>query len=649
MILKKILLSILFVTSSIVLAQDDDKVMRITDVYEKISESVESPALHKRLGDYYYFNNNLIKAKKWYNKLDQLSNGVEVEYYYRHAQVLKSLGEYEKSDKLMQTFRTKSDSIALKKVGETFDQYSMFQSGRFLVNSETKLNASRYSELSPSFYNGDLLYSSTKKQKKIKTHKGLSLNTLTLYLALIDNKNNESKILSTKKQKRLIKHKISENSPVITRDGNTMYITKTICEKNKRDCVLNIFKLKREKNSWGKLINLSINSKKYSVAHPTLDPDEKYLYFTSNKDSKNNTTDIFVSEINNDGSLSEPKKVQGINTSKHESYPFLASNGELYFSSNGHFGLGGFDIFVAKLTSSTTIEGVYNLGAPINSKYDDISFIINSDTRKGYFSSNRQQEESSSKRLKKDDIYSFIETKPLVNDCNIDITGVITDKLTKQPIVDATVLLIDNKNNSLEETKVNKDGTYKFSSVSCNDSYFVRAYKAEYTTTEKFIAKSILVGTAISISNIEMNREGINLNVPIGKNANFTGMDVISSNFLTGKYDLSPIYFNYASNSLTSKSKQILDKIAEQLLENIGQRIEIRSYTDIRGTKNRNLKLSERRALTTFDYLVFKGINPLRISLKCLGEQQPVNDCVNKDCTEEQHRKNRRSEFTVLK
>ena len=187
-----------------------------------------------------------------------------------------------------------------------------------------------------------------------------------------------------------------ESTSSFTNDGNTMYFTRNNYNKGKYredkkgTNKLKIYRTYRKEGVWTTPEELPFNSNEYSVAHPALSADEKQLYFASDMPGTHGQSDLYVVSIHSDGSFGEPKNLgKGINTESRETFPFVSKTGELYFSSDGHAGLGGLDIYVSQLGGEEAIGDVYNVGEPVNSPYDDFTFIINPDTNLGYFASNR--------------------------------------------------------------------------------------------------------------------------------------------------------------------------------------------------------------------------------------------------------------------
>lgn len=232
-------------------------------------------------------------------------------------------------------------------------------------------------------------------------------------------------------------------------------------------------------DKWTNIIELTFNSDQYSIAHPALSLDEKKLYFASDMPGTLGQSDLFSVVINEDGTFGKPENLGTvINTEGRETFPFISGDNELYFSSDGRPGLGGLDVFVAKIKEDATFDLVQNIGEPVNAKSDDFAFIIDSNTRKGYFSSNKEG------GIGNDDIYKFTETKRL--DCEKKLFGIVSDCQTKEALADAKVILLDDKFKEIATIISDKNGSYNFD-VKCNQTYYVRVSKQDYETNESSV------------------------------------------------------------------------------------------------------------------------------------------------------------------
>jgi outer membrane protein OmpA-like peptidoglycan-associated protein len=458
---------------------------------------------------------------------------------------------------------------------------------------------------------------------------------LQLYTADADD---EGKLKDARKLSSRINTKFHESTPGFTADGKTIYFTRNNYEGGKlRQDIdgitkLKIYKSTRNGKNWTEPVSVSFNSDQYSTAHPALTPDGKLLFFVSDMpgsvgydpEEEFTKSDIWVADVALDGSLSNPRNVESINTNGRETFPFVSKNNVLYFSSTGHQGLGGLDVFASSINKDGSMSEVVNIGKPINTPYDDFSFIVNDDTKLGYFSSNRVGGKGD------DDIYRFVQLEDLRNSCEILVTGTVTDANTKEPIEGALVSVMDANNNQIDQITTRANGKYVFK-LECDKQYFVRADKEEYTPDEE------LFTTPPTSDFIDIPLELSNSKIP-----------VLECDDLAKILDIKQIYFDFDKSNIRSDAANELAKILAFLELYPATKIEIRSHTDSRANDAYNDALSERRAQSTRSWLIGKGIDANRITAKGYGERQLVNECSNGvSCTPAEHQLNRRSEFIV--
>ncbi|MBQ4822859.1 OmpA family protein [Aquimarina sp. MMG016] len=630
--------------------KDLEKAKKQYDRYEYISaqetylkvveKGYESADLFKNLGNSYYFNSQFEEALNWYEKLvNSYPDEVEPEYYFRYAQTLKTLGDYEESNTYMQKFAesNKDDQRAqLFESGSDYLDRIDFQSGRFEI-SNSDVN-SEFSDFGTAFYGDYIVFSSSRDTLILKRnmHQWNDQAFLELFVSKYDATNgtlSESKKIGSK-----INSRFHESTAVFTKDGKTIYFTRNNFDKerryrtdNKGTNRLKIYRAyKNELGQWSSPKSLSFNSNEYSIAHPALSIDEKTLYFSSDMPGGKGMSDIYSVDINADGSFGEPKNLGNrINTGGKETFPFVSKDNDLYFSSDGHLGLGGLDVYVTRLDPKTKEEQlVVNIGKPINGPKDDFAFILDTNSKRGFFSSNRDGGKGS------DDIYGFLQLEDLKNFCEITITGVVSDKHTGEPATGAKIILFDNEFNILDTIEVGEDGLYTFSEkVECETKYYIRAEKEEYNTLEQ---------------SIETPNQTQQLNIPLTIENKIKSAEV--GDDLAEILSLNSIYFDFNESYIRSDAAIELAKVIEVMIQYPQMKIDVRSHTDSHGDDVYNLYLSEERAKATIKYMIGKGIAADRLSGKGYGETEPVNNCGNDtNCTKDDYQLNRRSEFIIVK
>ncbi|MFD2561719.1 OmpA family protein [Aquimarina rubra] len=602
-----------------------------------VKKGYKSADLYKNLGNSYYFNSQFEEASKWYEELvNSYPNEVEPEYYFRYAQTLKSVGRYDDADVYMKKFvETSSDDqrAQLFKEEPNYLKRIDFQSGRFEIENSS-INSS-FTDFGSAFFGRFVVFSSSRDTLLFKksVHQWNEEPFLDLYRAEYNPTNGE--LSEIKKFDNKINSKFHESTPVFAKDGQTVYFTRNNYDgrkygnDKKGTNRLKIYRsYKNPQGGWTTPQNLPFNSDQYSTAHPALSVDEKTLYFSSDMPGGEGQSDIYEVTINSDGSFGEPKNLGNrINTEGKETFPFVSSNNDLYFASDGHIGLGGLDVYVTRLNPQTDEEKlVVNIGKPVNGPDDDFAFIVDDKSRRGYFSSNRDGGRG------KDDIYSFLQLEDLKSFCEITIAGVVKDKDTQELLPGAKVSIYDSSNNLLESFIVGDDASYSHV-VKCSSKYFVRAEKEAYVTLEKLV-------------NTPEKTETVDVSLLLEKKVK--SADV--GDDLAKVLSLNPIYFDFDQYYIRPDAAVELAKVIEVMNQYPEMKIDVRSHTDSHGDDAYNLWLSDQRAKSTVDYMVGKGISAERLTSKGYGETQPVNECGNdSNCKKSEYQLNRRSEFIIVK
>ncbi len=484
---------------------------------------------------------------------------------------------------------------------------------------------------------------------------------LDLYEGVI---NENGEITDKQKLKGEVNSRYHEAEAIFTKDGKTVYFTrdnyynKRLGIDNKGWTNLAMFKATiNNKGEWINIIPMPFNNVEYSVGHPALSEDEKTLYFASDMPGSLGEEDIYKVEVNQSGFGNPVNLGPEINSTAKDWFPFVDGD-VLYFASDRSGGKGGQDIYATRIKG--LVSKPINLNAPINSASDDLSFIINHETRKGYFSSNREGGKGD------DDIYSFIEEEPVNFKCLQIVSGDVRDRITESLIPGAEVVLTDSEGKKLETVITKDDGTFSFE-INCETEYEIIGKKIDYTPQSKVFTTSneadkelrieILLGKGDIDFVADNNASDINNQTQDeGVDTKPEGLpDVLPDEIVRLRpsiyaVNIDPIYFDYDSSYLTKQAKDELEKVVDLMKKYPKMIIEAASHTDSRGPDGYNLWLSDRRAKRTVDYIISRGIDARRITGKGYGATQLINQCVKGvECTDAQHEKNRRSEFVIIK
>ncbi|WP_409416623.1 OmpA family protein [Flavobacterium sp. PS2] len=591
-----------------------------------------SKEILQRVGDAYYFNTQMENASKWYGKLlADYSNEVSSEYYFRYAQSLQGIQNYELAKKWMKSFSEKqkaSDSrgenFSLKTV--TLEDIKAIKPQFILENLDIN---SAYSDFGPMFYKGDLVYSTTVDSSYLKTDKYGWNDQPFLNLQLGKISPTQTDVTFKERFGKEITTQYHEACVAFLPDEKTIYFTRNNYNgKLKRDSKginnLKMYSAKAVESGngtvkWENVKELPFNSDNYSVGQPSVSKDGKKLYFISDMPGTIGSTDVFVVDILGEDQYSNPKNLgEKVNTSGREMFPFITDKA-LYFSSDGFLGLGGLDVFESRLNNEIFNTPV-NLGAPLNSNLDDFGYIVNEETNKGFVCSNRKTGKGD------DDIYSFERS------CTQSIKGYVFDAISNAKIAGAIVTLKNKENQKIDETVSKIDGSYEFDgNIACSTSYTIEAAKDNFATNTKAITtaeSSGVIQVPIDLDPALIERKDGLLKIKIGI-----------------------IFFDLDKSNIRYDAAIELNKVVLLMSQYPTIIIKIESHTDSRANDQYNLELSDRRAKSTRDYIISQGIAPDRIeSAIGYGETQLINNCSNGvSCTEAQHQINRRSEFIITK
>ena len=621
-------------------------------VYESlVTEQTTDQGIIQRLANSYYFNGELKSALKWYEQLFIINENQDAEYLYRYAQSLKSAGDYRKSDEILQKFNHKASAekrADLIRSDKNYLEDIKENSGRFQI-ADAGVN-SRYSDYGSVVYNNKIVFTSARDTGGVvkSNFQWTNRSFSRLYTAdlMPDGSVGKPELLVKRK-----KDNFNESSPIFTKDGRTMYFTRNNFTDGKRRSndknvtLLKLYKAELIDNTWQNVKELPFNSDQYSTAHPALSVDEKTLYFASDMPGTLGQSDIYKVAIDQDGTFGTPENLgPAINTEGRETFPFISGENELYFASDGRPGLGGLDIFASRIKANGTFDDVLNVGEPVNSKQDDFAFSIDSKSRSGYFSSNREN------GLGLDDIYRFTETRRLI--CEQNLSGTVTDAETNEILPNTSLTLFNEKFDPVGTITTDEKGNYIFPDLRCGKKYTIRTAKNDYNAKEVVVA--ILKEKGETTQMITLNKVfkplaaktvAIKKTVisPVKVGSIRIGVDIAKL------LNLPMNFFDLGKATIKKTSEPQLMKVVNLLNEYPSMKLDIRSHTDSRSSSESNQILSEKRAQSTKNWLIQKGISEDRLTAKGYGETQLVNKCADGvKCTEKQHMQNRRSEFIIV-
>lgn len=494
-----------------------------------------------------------------------------------------------------------------------------------------------YTDMSTSLWGkGRVIYTSSKNSKGVvKVRVNISdlnkvfLETFSGFIA------EDYEIVYSKKVKMDFDPDFNQSNVAFSNDLKSVYFTQNSNKDKKGIINLKLFKASVDKKGqWTNIKGLPFNSNNYGCAHPTLSDDGLQLYFSSDMPGGYGNSDIYVVDILAGDKYSKPKNLGAyINSPYRDNFPEV-NNALLYFTSDKPGGYGDLDIYMVPI-ENLFIEPT-NIGAPMNSKYDDFSFVINDKMRKGYFTSNRPQGKGG------DDIYSFTQ-ETAIKSCSQTIEGIVRDTDTKRSIQNAEVNIFDEEGVWINRFSTDSDGEFLIRLNKCDKNYKLEATKKNYNKDRADIIynpDNKLHQVSMHIAKDEVvavidpkPKEKVELTIP----EESVYLDIKTIQFLLNKFDV------------RVKSAEELDKVVTIMKENPTLVVEFSAHTDSRGPDEWNMELSIKRAEEVVRYIVSKGIDYNRIYGKGYGETMPLNHCVNDvECTDAEHLANRRTEFFIL-
>ena len=598
------------------------------DQYKKlVSKNATSPDLNFQLAEAYRKSNNIGQAAPYYRVA--LQNGlVEEMAWFHYAQSLKATGKYEEAKDALGDYLLKASNPSVKKLAENdlaglekLDLLKDRESYYRVKNLET-LNTPA-AEYSPVYNKGDLYFTSNRDGGKVYKTTGTGFTDIYSVKtrgAVVD-------LTSLRALDPIINDPgVNEGSVAFSSDGFTMIFAKGNTGKGSDADQINLFFTRYRNGRWSVPRPVNVNEPASWDSSPALSPDGATLYWASDRPGGFGGSDIYSATLNNRGRWVDIRNLgPEINTAGVEAFPYVAEDGSLYFSSDGHPGLGRLDIFVAKRQGGAM--RVDNLGAPVNSEGDDFGMFLFNPTR-GFFSSNRPGGKGD------DDIYTFVNDDPNLKIINFYLAGTTvtpTDAAGEEILGNTKVRLLDVKGDKLvSETFTGDDGSFKFQ-VFGEENYYLVAEKPDYFTTR------------IDFSTVGKTPDRETLTETI-TNINFKTKISLDKIVMLKPIVMENIYYDLDKADIRPDAAIELDKLAQLMRDNPEIEIELASHTDDRAPDDYNLDLSDRRARSAVQYLVSQGINTTRMVARGYGETQLI---IKNAGTEEEHQINRRTEFKV--
>ncbi|WP_299891309.1 OmpA family protein [uncultured Lacinutrix sp.] len=586
------------------------------NIYETKDRSRE---VLQNLADSYYYNSQMQKAIKTYREFFVThTDSIDIELYFRYAQALKGAKDYKEADKWLSRYYAKPVNTL-----SFIDENTKTTPHTFKLKQLENKNSSN--DFGMSFYGDDKVAFASSRNSENPSFVWNDLPYLDLYNATITKDGTLEDVKPFSSDVNTDSH---ESNATFSKDGKTMYFNRTNKTRTKtgeeRVAHIKIYKAEFVDGSWKNVKALPFTSNKYSTEHPALSKDGKTLYFASDMDGGFGSFDIYKVTVNGDGTYGEPENLgEKINTKHREQFPFISENNVLYFSSIGHLGFGGLDVFRSNSVNGSFDKPV-NLGSSINSNLDDFAYVIREKDNRGYMSSNRTGY---------DRLYGFGREENYLTKYQVE--GVVTDKNSKELLDGSLVTLMDESGTVLQDTIVGDDATYLFK-IEPNKKYTVRG------TRKAYIPQDVEFSTD-SKGKVQHNIELILESYADAEAA------VKEDEKGDVKINLDKIYFDFNKSNIRPDAAVTLDVLVGLMQKYPDMEVEVSAHTDARGKDQYNLDLSKRRAASTLEYVVSRGIDRNRLRSIGYGEMQPLNECDKEGiCEDEEYDINRRCEFKIL-
>lgn len=599
-------------------------------VISKLGGSPEknTPEENIMVADAFRKSNRLIESIPYYEAAIKVGTTEEAANLHL-AQGLKVEQRYDEAEKVLDNYLPRARDEKTKKLAEKelqnlrkIDELKENESYYRVKNLE-EINTER-AEYSPVFNNNYLYFTSNRGVSKIYRATGTPFTDIYRVISRGANVN----LNSLTALDPIINHvDTNEGSVAISPDGTSMIFAKGNDGKAKGYSEVNLFFTRYRNGKWSEPVPLSINVADAWDSTPAFSPDGTTLYFSSTRPGGYGGADLYQAKVNRRGRWVDVRNLgPEINTTGDDVFPYVSEDGSLYFASDGHPGFGKLDMFRAvREGGHVQIE---NLGKPMNSSADDFGFY-QFDLQKGFFTSNRRGGKGD------DDIYTYVNDDPDLKIVNYFLTGttVTKDDAGQEIILPNTKVSLTTDNGEvLDEAFTTADGKFNFR-VYPEEHYDLISEKTDYFTVRKDFTT---IGKTIDKTTL----------TEFITNVNFETKIMMDPIVLERAIVLENIYYDLDKADIRPDAALVLDSLVQIMNDNPDIYIELGSHTDARQTDDYNLNLSRRRAQSAVRYIINEGVSAERIVAKGYGESQLI---VKNAQTEEEHQRNRRTEFKVLR
>jgi len=598
------------------------------------------------LGESFRLSNRINQSLPYYQQA-QTKGYVDKMLPYHMAMAAKSIGNYELTKSYLTEF-VKSKPSRLYQIKSEIELENLGQIPDLLkkqspVTLQALTGNTSKTEFDAKKIGDELIFTSSSKPEIYKNN---GLPFLGIVKAPLKNPSeigNQSIFSSA-----LLKENANDGTPAFTKDGGTVVFARGNTGKSKDPSPdVDLYISKKTGNAWSEPERLSISDSLAWDGSPSFSADERTLYFSSNRRGGKGGVDLYRVPIDNSGRFGRPINLGSvINTPGDELFPYVSTNGKLYFSSDGHPSIGGLDLFVASRNENEII--VEHLGVPINSIGDDFAISF-SDSTQGYISSNRPGGKGD------DDIYFFKSTgsedrwwttapPPVIDTLQKKIVNYFVQVKVVDPSgspIDSVKINVRKNGQTTSNENTNKKGFIELINMAENDELIFKCDKEDFITVRSSFT---MEGKTIPEALLKKELTDTTFQVTITMDRPEIGKEI------SKLYELNSIYYDLNKADIRPDAAEELDKIVQFLTDNPQMNLELGAHTDARASTAYNLKLSQRRAESAVNYIIRRGITKDRIKPKGYGESQLINECSDGvECPEEMHQQNRRTEFKIIK
>ncbi len=624
--------------------------------FQKAAEGNYDPAQTNYLiAESYRLSNRYREAIPFYQKAME-AGATDPNARFQYAYALKASGQYDEARQQFAQF-TENESA-----NKTLKERAAREVETLKITDRIKQKKAEITvldlpfntpgaEFSPAVLNGELVMSASKKEKIYKNN-GQSM--LGLYKIKIGEQPSEASGSPTLFSSSIFAEEANEGSPAFSHDGKTLVFARGNTGKRKGTLDVDLYLSRLVDGQWTEPSYLPVNDSLAWDGSPSFSRDGKTVYFASNRAGGVGGVDLYRTNIDASGRFSKPVNMgKDINTAGDEMFPYVSPDNKLYFASDGHPGLGKLDLFVA--VRSQGVVSIENLGIPFNTPQDDFGLVFFEDTDNGFFASNREGGKGD------DDIYFFSNPVAKTPDSTIlaqnDPTNpmnpnnpnyikgqpkvvryflegtVLANNTASTPIDSARVrILADSADVELTTLTTGDQGTFGKYKLDEGKDYVLLVEKKGFITKREPFSMD-----GKSIPPIFLNK--------VLTDTTYRVTVRLDDLELNKTFTLENIYYDLDKYNIRSDAAEELDKLVQILKDNPTIKIELASHTDARATDAYNNNLSQQRAQSAVNYLISRGIETDRLTAKGYGERQLI---VQNAKTEEEHQRNRRTEFTVL-